>query len=92
MDGFRTSGEAPDPAWRSLEVGTVCAHRDFHEIRTSYDRRRGILIYWWTCEHCGARLSEALRTPYRPLFEPNGLPELERRSFLVSDGHAPPDL
>ena len=69
----------------------VCAHRDFHEIRTSYDRRRGILIYWWTCERCGARLSEVLRTPYRPLFEPNGLPGSGRRRPL-NGGHAALDL
>ena len=49
-----------------------CTHDGFHAISTSYDRRRGLLIYHWTCERCGARLSEALRQPYRPSFDPNG--------------------
>jgi hypothetical protein len=31
-----------------------------------------VLVYHWTCERCGARLSEAGREPYRPAFDPRG--------------------
>jgi hypothetical protein len=49
-----------------------CAHGGFHAISTAYDRRSGVLVYHWTCERCGARLSEAGREPYRPAFDPRG--------------------
>jgi hypothetical protein len=50
----------------------VCSHDGFHAIRTEYDRERGVLIYFWTCEGCGARLREVGREEYRPLFDPHG--------------------
>jgi hypothetical protein len=50
----------------------LCAHDGFHGIASSYDRRRGMLVYHWTCERCGARLSEARRQSYRPAYNPNG--------------------
>jgi hypothetical protein len=50
----------------------ACPHDGFHDIRTAYDRRRGLLVFHWTCERCGARLSEARREPYRPSFDPRG--------------------
>ena len=28
----------------------ACAHDGFHAIRTSYDRRSGVLVYFWACE------------------------------------------
>ena len=31
-----------------------------------------MLVYYWTCERCGARLNEARREPYRPSFDPHG--------------------
>jgi hypothetical protein len=31
-----------------------------------------VLIYFWTCERCGARLNEAARESYRPQFDPHG--------------------
>lgn len=49
-----------------------CPHEGFHAIRTVYDRRRGILVYFWTCEECGRRLNEARREDYRPAFDPHG--------------------
>jgi hypothetical protein len=49
-----------------------CAHNGFHTICTTYDRRSGILVYHWTCERCGARLSEARREQYRPSFNSRG--------------------
>ena len=50
----------------------TCAHDGFHSIGTSYDRRSGVLVFHWTCERCGARLSEARRERYRPSFDPRG--------------------
>jgi hypothetical protein len=49
-----------------------CAHDGFHAIRSSYDRRRGLLVYFWTCERCGIRLRELRRDEYRPHFDPRG--------------------
>jgi hypothetical protein len=49
-----------------------CTHRGFHAIRTEYDRRDAVLVYFWTCEACGERLGEAHREKYRPRFDPRG--------------------
>jgi hypothetical protein len=48
-----------------------CSHDGFHEIRTAYDRAHGELVFFWTCNTCGERLSEARRERYRPAFEPH---------------------
>jgi len=56
-----------------------CEHAGFHEIRTVYDRRRGVLVYFWRCERCCARLGEARREEYRPQFDPHG-----NRPFLTA--------
>jgi hypothetical protein len=50
-------------------VTKSCSHDGFHDIRTVYDRRRGLLVFYWTCEDCGRRLGEAERAEYRPRFE-----------------------
>jgi hypothetical protein len=49
-----------------------CPHDGYHDIRTVYDRVRGLLLFYWFCEDCGTRLSEAERAEYRPLFERHG--------------------
>jgi hypothetical protein len=49
-----------------------CKHAGFHSIRTIYDRQRGVLVYFWTCESCGKRLDEARRESYVPQFDPQG--------------------
>jgi hypothetical protein len=49
-----------------------CTHDGFHEIHTSYDPRRGLLLFFWSCERCGARLRELHREEYRPRFDPRG--------------------
>jgi hypothetical protein len=49
-----------------------CHHDGFHGIGTAYDQRRGVLVFFWTCERCGARLREARRDEYRPSFDPHG--------------------
>ena len=49
-----------------------CVHDEFHGIRSAYDRRRGLLVYYWTCERCGKRLHEVRREEYRPAFDPRG--------------------
>ncbi|MBD0282666.1 MAG: hypothetical protein ICV69_10805 [Thermoleophilaceae bacterium] len=49
-----------------------CMHDGFHGIRSSYDRRRGVPVYFWTCERCGVRLQELRREPYRSRFDPRG--------------------
>ena len=40
--------------------------------RSWYDRRDGVLVFYWTCERCGAWLGELRREPYRPEFDPHG--------------------
>jgi hypothetical protein len=50
----------------------ACTHDGFHTIRTAYNHGRGVLVFHWTCERCGARLREARREPYRPAFDPRG--------------------
>ena len=50
----------------------ACTHDGFHEIHTSYDHRRGLLVFFWSCERCGARLRELHREEYRPRFDPRG--------------------
>ena len=52
--------------------GEMCPHDGFHGIQTSYDQNRGVLVYFWTCEHCGQQLKEARREEYRPAFDPHG--------------------
>jgi hypothetical protein len=50
----------------------ACQHDGFHGIRTNYDRTTGVLVYSWTCEHCGKRLGEARREAYQPRFDREG--------------------
>ena len=50
----------------------TCEHDGFHGIQSAYDRSSGVLVYFWVCEHCGARLHEARREKYRPTFNPTG--------------------
>jgi hypothetical protein len=69
---FGGSEEGTEPAHRSRHVEPICAHEGFHEIRSSYDQPRGLLLFFWSCERCGARLNEARREPYRPAFDPRG--------------------
>jgi hypothetical protein len=57
---------------RRVSPAMACAHDGFHAIRTSYDRRRGVLVYFWACEHCGTRLGDARRERYRPSYDPHG--------------------
>jgi hypothetical protein len=49
-----------------------CRHQGFHAIQTVYDRQRGVLVYFWTCEVCGERLGEVRREIYQPQYEPRG--------------------
>jgi hypothetical protein len=53
-------------------VQAVCAHDGFHDIRSAYDRRRGVMTFVWVCELCGAELREVQREAYRPRYEPHG--------------------
>ena len=50
----------------------ACAHDGFHAIHTRYDRRSAVLVYFWACERCGARLGDARRERYRPSYDPHG--------------------
>jgi hypothetical protein len=43
------------------------------EITTSYDTGLRVLVYFWTCERCGARLEELRRREYVPRFDPRGV-------------------
>lgn len=47
-----------------------CGHDSYRTIDSSYDRRRELLVFYWRCEHCGTRLSEAVSVSYRPNFRP----------------------
>jgi hypothetical protein len=51
---------------------TACAHDGFHAIGTNYDRRNGVLVYFWACERCGTRLGDAGSERYRPSYDPQG--------------------
>ena len=53
-------------------IGMSCSHDAFHSIGSRYDRTAGVLVYYWSCERCGARLNEARREPYKPAFDPHG--------------------
>jgi hypothetical protein len=55
-----------------MNMSKACSHDGFRGIASSYDQGSGILVYFWTCEHCGSRLDEALRQDYRPAFDPRG--------------------
>jgi hypothetical protein len=57
---------------RPVSSVMACAHDGFHAIRTSYDHRSGVLVYFWACEHCGTRLGDARRERYRPSYDPHG--------------------
>jgi hypothetical protein len=50
----------------------ACPHDGFHEISTTYDRKHGVLVYFWACQRCGACLREAGRQEYRASFDPHG--------------------
>jgi hypothetical protein len=50
----------------------MCNHDGFHDVRSAYDRHRGLLVFFYTCEFCGQQLREAHREEYRPAFDPNG--------------------
>jgi hypothetical protein len=52
-----------------VDVSKACPHDGFHDIRSTYDHRRGLLFFYWTCQSCGELLGEAERTKYRPRFE-----------------------
>jgi hypothetical protein len=59
--------------WHRLVMALIaCAHDGFHAIGTKYDRRKGVLVYFWACEGCGARLGDARRDRYRPSYDPHG--------------------
>jgi hypothetical protein len=61
------------PEWHRLAMALIaCAHDGFHAIDTKYDRRNGVLVYFWACERCGARLGDARRERYRPSYDPDG--------------------
>jgi hypothetical protein len=55
-----------------------CSHQGFRSVDSSYDRRSGMLVFYWTCDRCGSRLNELTRQRYRPTFDPRGseLPRL----------------
>jgi hypothetical protein len=50
----------------------ACEHEGLRDISTSYDRDRGLLVYYWTCEGCGERLEDTRLEEYRPRFDPRG--------------------
>jgi hypothetical protein len=50
-------------------VRKSCSHDGFHDIRSTYDHRRGLLFFYWTCADCGELLGEAERAKYRPRFD-----------------------
>jgi hypothetical protein len=57
----------------------ACSHEGFHSIRSCYDRRHGVLVYYWTCDVCGTWLGELRRIPYRPHLDERG----SQRFFTV---------
>jgi hypothetical protein len=53
-------------------MSTNCTHSGLRGFCTDYDRHLGVMVYFWTCEGCGALLDEARREEYRPSFDPRG--------------------
>jgi hypothetical protein len=49
-----------------------CEHEGFHDVRSAYDRQRGLLVFFYTCEGCGEQLREAHREEYQPSFDRHG--------------------
>jgi hypothetical protein len=66
-----------------FSVQMTCEHDGFHAIQTAYDRSTGVLVYFWVCERCGARLCEARRETYRPAFNPAGNQVIARQLVEV---------
>jgi hypothetical protein len=64
--------KAPAPNRRSPGVQQLCTHEGFYGIRSSYDRRRRILAFFFICERCGAEVQEVRREAYAPRFDPRG--------------------
>jgi hypothetical protein len=62
----------------------ACSHDGLHGFCSAYDRKDGVLVYFWTCELCGERLGEARREPYRPHFDPNGNDRFSGRHLPVT--------
>lgn len=57
---------------RAFNGRMTCRHDGYHSVRSLYDRDRGLLVYFWTCERCGVRLDEVCREDYRPAYDPRG--------------------
>jgi hypothetical protein len=53
----------------------ACTHDTYRSISTSYDRERRMLVYFWTCDQCGAYLKELRRREYEPRYEPRYQPQ-----------------
>lgn len=70
----------------------MCAHDGFHSVRTEYDRRRALLVYFWVCEVCDARLGEVKREAYRPSYDPHGSARFLRSGGLEHADVAAPVL
>jgi hypothetical protein len=51
-------------------IAVACSHDTYRSITTSYDRERRLLVYFWTCDKCGAYLQELRRRKYEPRYEP----------------------
>ena len=47
----------------------ACFHDTYRSITTSYDVVQRVLVYYWTCERCGAHLSELRRRSYEPRYK-----------------------
>jgi len=67
-----------------------CRHKGLHAIRTAYDQRAGILVFFWVCEVCGKRLGEVHRQSYRPRFDRCDRHPLRVRQATVSGWAARP--
>jgi hypothetical protein len=56
----------------AFTVQVKCGHNEYRSFESSYDHRRGVLVFFWRCERCGARLQEARRMSYHPQYDPGG--------------------
>jgi hypothetical protein len=61
-----------------------CRHNGFRSVSSSYSGHAGLLVYYWVCDRCGARLDEIQRERYRPAYDPHG-----NDPFLAVGGLAP---
>jgi hypothetical protein len=61
-----------------------CAHDQYRSVQACYDRGRGMLVYLWRCDRCGAHLGVHERVQYRPRYQTSSATALGRESQALN--------